>query len=104
MEACTMKEAQNNADRRGESANDGQGFSRRRLAAHFVDDVSNIAIAPNGACRLYFSTWSTDETGQPQRVDSELIMTLNSLRTLANALPKAIEAAEKAVDERADAI
>lgn len=97
-----MKDTRNATQRRTEDASEGQGFTRKRLAAHFVDDVSNIAIAPNGACRLYFSTWSTDESGQPQRIDSELIMTLNSLRTLSGALPKAIEAAEKAIDEKGD--
>lgn len=69
--------------------------SRKKLTAHFVDEVTSISVAPNGACRLYFSTWSTDDSGAPLRVDAEVIMTRQSLETLAEALPKALlQAAE----------
>lgn len=65
-------------------------FARQKLPARFVDEVSNITIAPNGACRLHFCTWSTDDHSQPLRVDTELILTHQALTTLAEALPKAL--------------
>ena len=69
----------------------GQGpYARKKLPPHFVDEVMNIAISPNGACRLTFGTWNTDEQDQPVRIDTELIMTLQSLEKLSEALPKAI--------------
>ena len=67
---------------------------QRKLNPLFVDDVSNISIAPNGACRLHFTTWSTGDDNKPLQVQSEVIMTIQSLKVLAEALPKAIEQAE----------
>ncbi len=66
---------------------------QRKPSPLFVDDVSNISIAPNGACRLYFTTWSTGNDNKPLQVQSEIILTIQSLKTLAEALPKAIEQA-----------
>lgn len=68
---------------------------QRKLSPLFVDDVSNISIAPNGACRLHFTTWSTGDDNKPLQVQSEIIMTIQSLKVLAEALPKAIEQAEQ---------
>lgn len=67
--------------------------NRKKLAPHFVDEISNISIAPSGACRIYFNTWSTDDSGKALRVESELIMTIQSLTSLAKALPDVIEQA-----------
>ncbi len=75
-------------------------ISQRKLSPLFVDDVSNISIAPNGACRLYFTTWSTGEDNKPVQVQSEIIMTIQSLKLLAKALPKAIEQAEISIGEK----
>lgn len=75
-------------------------FQIKKLQPLFVDEVSNISIAPNGACRVYFSTWNTNEQNESIRVDAEVIMTITSLKALANALPGAIDAAEKAIVER----
>lgn len=69
-------------------------FARQKLPARFVDDVSNISISPNGACRLHFLTWTTDDEGQPLRIDIELILTCTTLSTLAEALPEALAQAE----------
>ena len=49
-------------------------ITQRKLSPLFVDDVSNISIAPNGACRLYFTTWSTGDDNKPLQVQSEIIM------------------------------
>ena len=73
-------------------------FKRKKLPPHFVDEVSNISIAPNGASRIHFHTWSTDDEGQPVRIDAELIMTTKSLEALADALPKAISQAQGAME------
>lgn len=70
--------------------------NRKKLAPHFVDEISNISIAPSGACRIYFNTWSTDDSGKALRVESELIMTMQSLTSLAEALPQAIEQTREA--------
>lgn len=85
------------------SASTSTEIKTKKLPAHFVDEVSNIAISPNGACRVYFHTWSTHEEGQPLRLDSELIMTIQSLKSMADALPKAIERAEQTLAERNNA-
>lgn len=58
----------------------------RRLAAHFVDEVTNITLSANGACRLHFATWSVEADGTPVRVDSELIATRVTLERLGEAL------------------
>ena len=76
-------------------------ITQRKLSPLFVDDVSNISIAPNGACRLYFTTWSTGDDNKPLQVQSEIIMTIQSLKVLAEALPKAIEQATAAGQEKA---
>ena len=76
-------------------------ITQRKLSPLFVDDVSNISIAPNGACRLYFTTWSTGDDNKPLQVQSEIIMTIQSLKVLAEALPKAIEQAEAVCQEKA---
>ncbi len=73
-------------------------IAQRKLSPLFVDDVSNISIAPNGACRLFFTTWSTGDDNKPVQVQSEIIMTLQSLKTLAEALPKAIEQASSVIE------
>lgn len=65
-------------------------LARQKGPAHFVDEISNISIAPNGAGRLHFLAWSTDDSGQSLRIDSELILTRTILNTLAEALPKAL--------------
>lgn len=78
-----------NADASTEGPAPG-AFARQKLPARFVDDVSNISISPNGACRLHFLTWSTDDEGQPLRLDTELILTHATLSTLADALPRAL--------------
>ncbi len=70
-------------------------FSVKKLSPFFVDEVANISISPNGACRLQFATWQTNEEGKPLRVDSEIILTIQSLKMLSDSLPKAIEQAEK---------
>lgn len=75
-------------------------FKIKKLQPIFIDEVSNISIAPNGACRVYFSTWNTDENNQSTRVDAEVIMTISSLKALSTALPGAIEAAEIAMAQR----
>ncbi|MFW2439269.1 MAG: hypothetical protein ACN4GR_07845 [Arenicellales bacterium] len=76
-------------------------ITQRKLSPLFVDDVSNISIAPNGACRLYFTTWSTGDDNNPVQVQSEIIMTIQSLKILAEGLPKAIEQAVRAEQEMA---
>ena len=75
-------------------------FTVKKLSSFFVDEVANISIAPNGACRLQFVTWGSDEQGQPQRIDSEVILTIQSLKSLSEALPKAIEQSEKVMAQR----
>jgi len=70
----------------------------KKLKSHFIDEVANISISPNGACRLQFCTWTTDEQNQPVRVDSELILTMSTLEILANALPNAIEQAKNTMN------
>lgn len=100
-----MKANSSNSDISQEIANKADHaeqpkFQVKKLQPLFVDEVSNISIAPNGACRVYFSTWNTNEHNESVRVDAEIIMTISSLKSLANALPSAIEAAEKAMAER----
>ncbi len=51
-------------------------IAQRKLSPLFVDEVSNISIAPNGACRLYFTTLSTGDDNKPLQVQSEVIMTI----------------------------
>lgn len=75
-------------------------FSVRKLEPFFIDEVANISISPNGACRLQFITWQTGKDNKPLRMDSEIILTIQSLKTLASSLPQAIEQAEKAMTER----
>lgn len=91
------------SESRSSKATTDQGkpeFRVKKLSGQFVDEVANISISPNGACRLQFCTWATDEQNQPVRVDSELIMTMNTLNTLADALPKAIEQAKNAMSSK----
>lgn len=77
-----------------------RSFSVKKIQPYFVDEIANISISPNGACRLQFASWQTDENGEPLRVDSELIMTMKTLRTLSDALPNAISAAVQKISER----
>ncbi len=77
-----------------------RSFNVKKLQPFFVDEIANISISPNGACRLQFASWQTDEDGKPLRVDSEIILTLQTLRTLSDALPNAIESALKEISER----
>jgi len=65
----------------------------RRLAPHFVDDVTSITLSANGACRIYFATWSVEADGTPVRVDSELIATRATLQKLMEALETVTERA-----------
>ena len=88
-------------EQKGESQDSLAGksdFKRRKLSPVFVDDIRNISISPNGACRLHFSTWNTDEEDEPVRVDSEVIMTVQSLKVLAEALPQALKASVDVLD------
>ncbi|GJL83294.1 MAG: hypothetical protein DHS20C01_29280 [marine bacterium B5-7] len=62
----------------------------RKLAAHFVDELTNVSVSPNGACRLYFTTWSVDQGSIPVRVESEVIMTTDTLNRLADVLPRVL--------------
>ena len=78
-------------------AADGQP-RHRKLAAHFVDEITNIALSSNGASRIYFATWSMDEQGRPLRIDSELIMTRETIKRLAEVLPGALAQSGKAPD------
>jgi len=71
--------------------------------ARFVDEISNISIAPNGACRLYLLTWSTDDSGQSLRIDSELILTRSTLTILTEALPKSLGQAEQTLVKSTEA-
>lgn len=61
----------------------------------FVDQVLNISISPNGACRIHFVSWQTDQHGQQCRLDSELIMTIKTVQSLATNLPKALSQANQ---------
>ena len=67
----------------------------KKLSPFFIDEIANISISPNGACRLQFATWQTTEKGEPLRVDSEVILTIQSLKMLSDSLPKAIEQADQ---------
>ena len=75
-------------------------FTVKKLSGFFVDEIANISIAPNGACRLNFATWGTDNEGNAQRIDSEVILTIQTLKALSEALPKAIERAEAMMTQR----
>lgn len=75
-------------------------FAIKKLTPFFVDEVANISISPNGASRLQFATWQTTEGGEPLRVDSEIILTIQSLKMLSDSLPKAIEQAEKFMEQK----
>ncbi len=75
-------------------------ISVKKLPPYFIDEIRNIAIAPNGACRLHMSTWGTGVDDKTQRVDSEIVMTLQALRNLSTVLPKVIEAAGRANEAR----
>jgi len=87
---------QTDASREGLSKS---AIARQKLPARFVDEISNISISPNGACRLHFLTWSTDDTGQPIRIDTELILTRATLGTLSEALPEALAQAKEPLDK-----
>ena len=78
-----------------EKEKDEKEFTVKRLVPFFVDDVANISISPNGSSRIYFISWQSDESGEPLRVDSEIIMTTKTLTSLANNLPKAIRQASE---------
>ena len=67
----------------------------KKLTPFFIDEIANISISPNGACRLQFATWQTTEKGEPLRLDSEVILTAQTLRMLSDSLPKAIEKANQ---------
>ena len=82
----------------GEST--GAEFTVKKLSSFFVDEVANISIAPNGACRIQFVTWGSDSQGQAERVDSEVILTIQTLKSLSDALPKAIDQSEKLMAQR----
>lgn len=84
--------------------NNDRKFSVKKLQPFFVDEIANISISPNGACRLQFASWQTNEDGEPLRVDSEIILTLQTLRTLSDALPNAIDTAEQEISERKKAL
>lgn len=73
-------------------------LARKKLPARFVDEISNITISPNGACRLHFCTWSTDDHGHTLRIDTELILTRQTLTTLTEALPKALAQVDQSLD------
>lgn len=75
-------------------------FDVKKLQPFFIDEVANISINQNGACRLQFASWQTNEDGKPLRVDSEIILTLQTLRSLSEALPNAIDSALKEINER----
>lgn len=79
------------------------GYSRKKLSAHFVDDITSIAISPNGACRLYFATFSATDDGRPLRIDSELITTRATLQKLSEALRNAIRQTTETSERLADA-
>jgi len=94
--------AEQREEKRNRKADGSEGpapapFTRQKLPARFVDDIANISISPNGACRLHFCTWSTDEQGQPLRIDTELILTRSTLNTLAEALPRALAQADESL-------
>ena len=78
-------------------------FKIKKLSPFFIDEVSNISISPNGACRLQFVSWQTSEEGKPVRVDSEVIMTSQTMTLLADSLPKAMEQASSMLKQRSDA-
>lgn len=78
-------------------------FAVKKLQPFFVDEIANISISPNGACRLQFASWQTNENGEPLRVDSEIILTLKTLQTLSDALPNAITAAAQEISDRKNA-
>lgn len=80
--------------------NNERSFDVKKLQPFFIDEIANISISPNGACRLQFASWQTDEDGKPLRVDSEIILTMQTLESLADALPNAIKAAEQQLSER----
>lgn len=80
--------------------NKERSFDVKKLQPFFIDEIANISISPNGACRLLFASWQTDEDGQPLRVDSEIILTMQTLESLAEALPNAIEVAKQQLSER----
>lgn len=75
-------------------------FTIKKLNSFFVDEVANISISPNGACRLQFVSWQTAEDGKPVRVDSEVIMTIQSLKLLSESLPQAISQSEEIMQQR----
>lgn len=74
-------------------------FSVKKVSPYFIDEVANISISPNGACRIQFATWQNETDGSPQRVDSEIIMTVQTMRRLSDALPKAMSQADKIMNK-----
>ena len=82
------------------SIEDDVAFAIKKLTPFFVDEIANISISPNGACRLQFITWQTGEDGKSLRVDSEIILTIQSLKMMSDSLPKAIDQADKIISQR----
>jgi len=75
-------------------------FTVKKLSPFFIDEIANISISPNGACRLQFITWQTGDDGNALRVDSEVILTIQSLKTLSQSLPEAIDQADEMMTQR----
>ena len=92
----------NTAKKNQESESNETKFSVKKLAPFFIDEIVNISINPNGACRLQFATWQTGEDNKPLRVDSEIIMTKQTMNMLKEALPHAMSVAEAEMKKAAN--
>ena len=88
------------SDQDQKNIEDDVEFAVKKLSPFFIDEIANISISPNGACRLQFITWQTGDDGKALRVDSEVILTIQSLKLLSDSLPKAIEQSNKMMSQR----